>query len=106
MKIAHLALSVALLIVSLPAYAQPVQALQPQPSKDRKDFIIDALEQQRNQISSGLAICEGTFNDVTAQLRKQIADLNKQVADLTAENTKLKKPADAPPAAAADPAPK
>lgn len=87
---------------ALPAIAQQA----PQAPKDRKDYVIDALEMQRNQLSSGLAICEGTFNDITAQLRKQNADLTKQLTDLTAENEKLKKPADAPPAAAADPASK
>ncbi len=82
------------IIGSIMACTQPTSAQQP--PKDRKDYVIDALEMQRNQLSSGLAICEGTFNDITGQLRKQVGDLTKQVTDLTAENDKLKKPAPTP----------
>ncbi len=83
--------AIALGAASFSVWAQAPQA-PPQPPKDRKDFIIDALEQQRNNSTSGLAVCEATFNDVTTQLRKQIETL-------TAENATLKKPAAAPDAA-------
>lgn len=91
-------LACAFTAIGIPAIAQQA----PQPPKDRKDYVIDALEMQRNQLSSGLAICEGTFNDITGQLRKQNADLTKQLSDLTAENDKLKKPAPTPDATPAE----
>lgn len=98
------------LVISTCVHAQSA----PQnPQKDRKDYIIEVLEGQRNAAQSNLAGCLGTHNEIATQLQKQLADLTadaekakKQIADLTAENEKLKKPADESPAPAADRAPK
>jgi hypothetical protein len=69
------------------AYAQAQQPAAP--PKDRKDYLLEALESQRNDGLSKLAICYADANDQIQRLNTQ---LQKAQADLAA----AKKP-DAPP---------
>jgi hypothetical protein len=82
-------LSIVLSSFAFAAYAQP----SPQPGapavKDRKDYLLEALESQRNDGLSKLAICYADAND---QIQRLNAQLQKAQADLVA----AKKP-DAPP---------
>ena len=47
---------------------------------DRKDYIIQALETQRNEALAREAICRADDAVMIADLRKQISDLKDQIA--------------------------
>ena len=81
----------------LTSLATAAQAQQPPAApnapKDRKDYLMEALESQRNDSLAKLAICYADANG-------QIASLNTQLAATQAELNKLKAPAPTPPAPA------
>lgn len=58
-------------------------AQQPQP--ERKDYIIQALETQRNEALAKEAICRADDAILIADLRKQIAEMKDQIAKTAAE---------------------
>jgi hypothetical protein len=69
----------ALIVSSMQALAQQP----PQPSaqqKDRKDYLLEAVESQRNDAQAKLAICYADANGMIAQLNAQVADLKAELA--------------------------
>jgi hypothetical protein len=56
-----------------------IPALAEQPAKDRKDFMIEALTQQRDRASLDAASCVADANTLIAKLNAEIADLKTRL---------------------------
>lgn len=50
-------------------------------SADRKDYMLQALQEQRNAAMDREALCRGDTGPVLEAQRKQVADLQVQLAD-------------------------
>jgi uncharacterized small protein (DUF1192 family) len=78
----HRILVLALLLAPTLALAQ--QSSPSSPPKDRKDYLIEAVESQRNDALSKLAVCYADANGQIAALNAQIASLQAQIAKASA----------------------
>jgi hypothetical protein len=56
-----------------------------QASKDRKDYLLEALESQRNDAQAKLAFCYADANEQIARLSASLTDLNGKLATATKE---------------------